>query len=71
MSEFAELIENVEQMPFENQAIFVDIINKRFSEKKRERFIEETLQSGDEYNKGEFSEGNSDELFKALKIWKN
>jgi hypothetical protein len=68
MSEFAELIEDVEQMPYENQEIFIDIINKRFSEIKRERFIRETLESGKEYERGEFFEGNSVELFKALKI---
>jgi hypothetical protein len=68
MTDFAEIIEDIDRMPLESQEILVDIINKRFSEKKRERFIEETLESQKEYPNGNFVEGNSDDLFKALKI---
>lgn len=68
MNQFAYLIEDVEQMPFESQEIFIDIINKRFSEIKRERFIKESLQSQNEYLSGNYEEGSSDQLFKVLNI---
>ena len=68
MTEFSELIDDIEQMPFENQEIFVDIINKRFAERKRERFIEEILESKSEILDGNFTVGNSEDLFKALNI---
>ena len=68
MTEFSELIDDIEQMPFENQEIFVDIINKRFAERKRERFIEEILESKSKILYGNFTVGNSEDLFKALNI---
>jgi hypothetical protein len=68
MNQFADLIEDVEQMPFESQEIFIDIINRRFSEIKRERFIKESLQSQNEYLSGNFEEGSSEQLFRALDI---
>ena len=68
MSEFEQLIENVEQMPYESQEIFIDIINKRFLERKRERFIEETFESRNDHTTGKFKKGNSEELFDDLKI---
>ncbi len=68
MAEILELIEDIEQLSYENQEVLVDIINKRFAERKREKFIEETIASENELLNGDFTEGNSDELFKALNI---
>lgn len=68
MIEFAELIEDIDKLPFESQEILADIINKRLSEIRRERFIEETLTSNNEYSKGDYKEGTSDDLFNAIKI---
>jgi hypothetical protein len=55
-------------MTEESQEILMDIINKRLAERRRERFIEETLESENEYHNGNFVVGTSDELFKVLNI---
>ncbi len=68
MIEFTEILENIDKMPFDSQEIIVDIINKRFAERKRELFIKKTNQSKKEYFSGNYSTGNSQDLFKTLKI---
>ena len=68
MTEFEEIIDDIEELSYESQEILIDIINKRFSERKRALFIEETLKSKAEYENGNFETGNSENLFKALQI---
>ena len=68
MTTFDEIIDDIDKMSFDSQEILVDIINKRFSEIKRNRFIEETIESKNEYITGKFEEGNSVDLFKVLNI---
>jgi hypothetical protein len=68
MTTFDEIIDDIDKMSFDSQEILVDLINKRFSEIKRNRFIEETIESKNEYFIGKFEEGNSVDLFKALNI---
>ena len=68
MTEFAEIIDSIENLPFDSKEILVDIINKRFSETQRVRFIESTIDSHSEYLEGNYIEGNSNDLFKSLKI---
>lgn len=68
MHQFNDLLEKVDEMPLESQEMFVDIIQKRLSEKKREKFIREVHESKAEYNAGNYQTGTSDDLFKALDI---
>ena len=68
MPEFIEIIENYEQLPFDSKEILVEIINKRFSELRRERLISDTLQSEKEYKEGKFAAGSSNDLFNALNL---
>ena len=68
MHQFSDLIEKVDEMPLESQEIFVDIIQKRLDEKKREKFIKEVHESKVEYDSGNYSSGSSEDLFKALDI---
>jgi len=68
MTEFVEIIESIESLPFESQEILSDILHKRISERKRELFINETLESIKEIKKGNFEIGDSEKLFKQLGI---
>jgi len=68
MNDFDELIETVENLPYESQEIFVDIINKRFSERKRLLFIADTLLSASDYKNGLSYKGSSEDLFETLGI---
>ena len=71
MTEFNELIDKVEDLSLESKGIFLDIVSKRYNEHLREKFTEEVHESLEEYKAGNFSSGNSEELFNSLKIWKN
>jgi len=66
--EFSELLDFVDNLPLENQKIFLDIANKRFAEKSRQSLITETLQSRQEYLEENYTIGNSGDLFKSLGI---
>ena len=68
MSEFIEIIDNIEALSFDSQAILIDIINKRFADKKKERFIRETLDSVREIEDDNYHQGSSEDLFKELSI---
>ena len=68
MNNFAEILEDIDNMPIDSQEIFIDILNKRLTEKKREKFILSTLESKKEYDSGNYTKGNSEDLFNALNI---
>jgi hypothetical protein len=68
MNEFMDILDKVEHFDLESQSIFVDIINKRYNQNKRDNFIEDTIESIKSINSGNFSTGSSNELFKELNI---
>lgn len=68
MNSFAELIENVESMPIAEQELFIDIINKRFAERRKQLFVNDSLISKKQYVSGEYKSGTSEDLFKELEI---
>ena len=68
MQQFGDLLEKVDEMPLESKEMFVDIIQKRLNEKKREKFIREVRDSRTEYKAGNYQKGTSEDLFKALDI---
>lgn len=63
-----ELLEIVDNLPYEEEAVFLDVLNRRFAEKSRNQFIQETLESKEEYRQGNYSKGTSEDLFKALNL---
>lgn len=63
-----EILDKIEKFDLESQTVLVDIINKRYSQNKRDAFIDETIESIDEINSGSFKSGSSDDLFKELNI---
>jgi hypothetical protein len=68
MTTFDEIIDDIDKMSFDSQEILVDLINKRFSEIKRNRFIKDTIESKNEFINLNFKVGNSKDLFKELNI---
>jgi len=68
MSEFMEILDQIDLIDLESQSQLVDIINKRYNYNRREFFIKETLDSIVEIKNGNYQIGNSDDLFKELEI---
>lgn len=63
-----ELIEIVDNLPYEEEAVFLDVLNRRFAEKCRNQFIQDTLESKNDFLNGNYSEGTSEDLFKSLNL---
>ena len=68
MTQFAEIIENFDSMNFETQEILMDILNKRFEDRKNELFIADTLEAVKDQEAGNVKSGTSGELFEELGI---
>jgi len=68
MNEFMDILDKVEHFDLESQTIFVYIINKRYKQNQRDIFIEDTIESINSINSGNFSTGTSNDLFKELNI---
>ena len=68
MGEFGDIIEKIDELPYDSQRMLVDIIQKRLAEVERNLFIEDVLESKKEFEDGKYTEGNSEDLFKALNI---
>lgn len=68
MNTFSDFVEEIDKLSLDEQESFVDILQKRIAEEKRKRFVEEALESKEEFEKGSYSEGSSADLFKALNI---
>jgi len=63
---FQEIIDIVESLPYDDQEILVDIINKRLSEYRRAILLKEISESLDAYERGEFRQGTVDDFMRDL-----
>jgi hypothetical protein len=65
-SRFQELIDMIESLPYDDQEILVDIINKRLSEYRRAILLKEVSESRDAYERGDVRQGTVDDFMKDL-----
>ncbi len=64
---FQDLIEAVEAMPLEDQSLFVDLINKRITEKRRAELVSEVQNARRAFESGDVKRGSFKDLMKDLK----
>ena len=64
---FQDLIEAVETMPLDDQAMLVNLINKRIQEKRRAELLAEVQEARDAFCRGEVKRGSFEDLIKDLK----
>jgi len=64
---FQDLIEAVEAMPLEDQSIFVELINKRITEKRRAELVVEVEEARRAFESGNVKRGSFRDLMKDLK----
>jgi len=65
-SRFQVLIDLIESLPYDDQEILVDIINKRLSEYRRAILLKEVSESRDAYERGDVRQGTVDDFMKDL-----
>ena len=68
MNTFSDFVEEIDKLSLDEQESFVAVLQKRIAEEKRKRFVEEALESKEEFEKGVYSKGSSADLFKALNL---
>jgi len=64
---FQDLIDAVETMPLDDQAMLVNLINKRIQEKRRSDLLAEVQEARDAFRRGEVKRGSFEDLMKDLK----
>ncbi len=68
MIDFQEIVDKVDELPIDSQLILFDLMKKRITENQRELFINETIDSYNQYKNNDYTEGNSEDLFRELNI---
>ncbi|MEP0918186.1 hypothetical protein NC981_15265 [Leptolyngbya sp. DQ-M1] len=61
-SEFQKALETVEALPFEAQAILIDIIEKRLSQQRRANLVQEVQEAEQDYAMGRVCRGSVTDL---------
>ena len=64
---FQDLIDAVETMPLDDQAMLVNLISKRIQEKRRAELLAEVQETRDAFSRGEVNRGSFEDLMKDLK----
>ena len=65
-SEFQKALEIVEALPLEAQAILIDIIEKRLSQQKRAKLVQEVQEAEQDYAEGRVRRGSVADLMAEL-----
>ncbi len=65
-SEFQKVLETVEALPLEEQEILIDIIEKRISQKKRAKLVQEVREAQQDYAEGRVQRGSVADLIAEL-----
>lgn len=65
-SRFQEVIENVESLPLDDQALLVKIIRRRLIENRRAELAAEIVETRSAYQRGEVRRGTVAELMEEL-----
>ncbi len=66
MNAFNEVLESVESMSLEEQALIIEILENRYAEKRREEILRNAQKSLEEYRKGLTSRGTVADLMRDL-----
>ncbi len=61
-----EILDKVDGMPLEDQGMLVELIRRRYREKRREEILANARQTVEEYNKGLTSKGSVADLLREL-----
>ena len=63
---FDEIMDNVGEMPLEEQSMLVDLIKNRMNEKTREEIAANARKTRREYARGNTGKGTVSDLFKEI-----
>lgn len=65
-SQFQEIIETVESLPFEDQFLLIDIIRQRLIQQRRAELVAEVAEARQAYQRGEVRRGTVADLMQEL-----
>jgi len=65
-SHFQELIETIEALPLDDQALLIEIIRKRLIQQRRAELAAEVAEARNAYQRGEVRRGTVADLIKDL-----
>lgn len=63
---FNDVLEKIDTMVVEEQSLLMDILEKRYREKRREEILENAELTREEYRKGLTSKGNVSDFLKEI-----
>lgn len=64
---FQDIFDAVETMPLDDQAMLVNLINKRIQEKRRAELLAKVQEARGAFSRGEVKRGSFEDLMKDLK----
>ncbi len=65
-SEFQKALETVEALPLEAQEILIDVIDKRLSQQRRAKLVQEVHEAEQDYAEGQVRRGSVADLMAEL-----
>lgn len=63
---FDEILDKVEEMDLEDQAMIIDMVRNRYKEKSREEILKHAQETLEEHRKGLTSKGSVTDLLREL-----
>jgi len=63
---FQDLIEAIETLPLEDQALLIEIIRKRLLQQRRAELVTEVAEARNAYRRGDVRRGNVSDLMRDL-----
>lgn len=63
---FDEILDKVEEMDLEDQAMIIDIVRNRYRERRREEILKHVEETLEEHRKGLTSRGSVTDLLREL-----
>ena len=66
MNTFSDIVEEADKLTLEEQETFIEILQKRVSETKRNKLIKKALESSEEFDKGHKFTSSIDDIMKEI-----
>ncbi len=66
MNTFSDIVEEADKLTLEEQETFIEILQKRVSETKRNKLIKKALESSEEFGKGHKLTSSIDDIMKEI-----
>ena len=66
-TQFETILESVERLPEDDQAVLVELVRQRLAERRRHEIAKNIAESREEYQSGKVQRGTVDDLLAEMK----